>query len=199
MFRKKKDSKNREKARLKVAKMEKHIADCRKWWIENESKRLTENYSVIGIENLNLKGISQFMINAKNINDTSFGTFTNRLINKGEENGTHVVKSDRFYPSSQICHVCGYHYNSDDFGGIKWNLNIREWNCPICKSHLNRDHNASINLKNNAINILMRREEFRSVEDVEDINSLVNQALMLEHSDETESIICEDIRKANTF
>ena len=106
--RKTKGSANYEKARIKVAKLEKHITDSRKWWIENESLRLAKNYSTIGIEDLNLQGIAKFLRNAKNINDCGYANFVTRLQQKGEELGTSVIKVDRYFPSSQLCHVCGY-------------------------------------------------------------------------------------------
>ena len=189
LVRKTKGSANYEKARIKVARLEKHIADSRRWWIENESLRLVENYSTIGIEDLNLQGIAKFLRNAKNINDCGYANFVTRLQQKGEELGTSVIKVDRYFPSSQLCHCCGYQNHN-----LK--LSDREWTCPSCGEHHIRDYNASINLKNEALNIRMRRAEFRSVEDVEDIQSLVLQALDIGASDESESTTCESVRKA---
>ena len=189
LTRKTKDSNNYEKARIKVAKLEKHIADSRKWWIENESLRLVKNYSTIGIEDLNLQGIAKFLRNSKNVNDCGYGNFVNRLIQKGEELGTSVIKVDRYFPSSQLCHCCGYQNHN-----LK--LSDREWVCPSCGEHHIRDVNASINLKNEAIKILMRREEFKPMESVEDIQSLVLQALDIGASDEVGSGVCENPQKA---
>ena len=184
-----KGSKNYEKARIKLTKLEKHIADSRKWWIENESLRLTKNYSTIGIEDLNLQGIAKFLRNAKNINDCGYGIFVNRLIQKGEEQGTSVIKVDRYFPSSQLCHCCGYQNHN-----LK--LSDREWTCPNCGEHHIRDVNASINLKNEALNIRMRRAEFKPMESVEDIQSLVLQALSIGAFDEVGSGVCENPQKA---
>lgn len=189
LVRKTKGSANYEKARIKLAKLEKHIVDSRKWWIENESLRLAKNYSTIGIEDLNLQGIAKFLRNAKNINDCGYANFVNRLIQKGEEQGTSVVKVDRYFPSSQLCHYCGYQNHN-----LK--LSDREWTCPSCGVHHIRDYNASVNLKNEAINIRMRRAEFRSVEGVEDVHLLAMQALSIGASDETESGVCENPQKA---
>ena len=189
LVRKTKGSANYEKARIKLARLEKHIANSRRWWIENESLRLVENYTTIGIEDLNLQGIAKFLRNAKNVTDCGYANFVTRLIQKGEEQGTSVIKVDRYFPSSQLCHCCG-HQNHN----LK--LSDREWICPSCGEHHIRDVNASINLKNEAIKIRMRRAEFRSVEDVEDIQSLVLQALSIGASDETESGVCENPRKA---
>ena len=192
LARKTKGSKNYEKARIKVAKLEKHIADSRKWWLENESLRLTKNYFTIGIEDLNLQGIAKFLRNAKNINDCGYGIFINRLIQKGEEQGCSVIKVDRYFPSSQLCHVCGYQNHN-----LK--LSDRTWICHNCGTFHVRDVNASINLKNEALNIRMRRAEFRSVEGVEDIHLLAMQALNIVASVETESTTCESVRKTYTL
>jgi putative transposase len=191
LIKKTKGSNNYEKARIKLAKLEKHIADSRKWWIENESLRLTKNYSTIGIEDLNLQGIAKFLRNAKNINDCGYANFVTRLQQKGEEQGTSVIKVDRYFPSSQLCHCCGYQNHN-----LK--LSDREWTCPSCGEHHIRDVNASINLKNEAIklSVPMRRGEFRSVEGVEDIHLLALQALNIGASVETESGVCENPQKA---
>ena len=192
LARKTKGSKNYEKVRIKVAKLEKHIADSRKWWIENESLRLVKNYSTIGIEDLNLQGIAKFLKNAKNVNDCAYGIFVNRLIQKGEELGTSIIKVDRYFPSSQICHCC-------DYQNYNLKLSDRTWICPSCGEHHIRDVNASINLKNEALNIRMRRAEFKPMENVEDIHSLVLQALNIGAFDEVGSTTCESVRKAYSF
>lgn len=190
LTKKTKGSANYEKARIKVAKLEKHISDSRKWWIENESLRLVKNYSTIGIEDLNLQGIAKFLRNAKNVNDCGYGIFVNRLIQKGEEQGVSVIKINRYFPSSQLCHCCGYQNHN-----LK--LSDREWTCPSCGEYHIRDYNASINLKNEAIrlSVPMKRGEFRSVESVEDIHSLVMQALNIGAFDEAERTTCERVYK----
>ena len=81
---KKLPSKNREKARNKLARLEEHIANSRKDWIEKETLRLVKSYDKIVIEDLNLMGISKFLRNARNMNDTSWATFVNRLGDKGK-------------------------------------------------------------------------------------------------------------------
>lgn len=167
LARKQKCSGNREKARIKVAKMEQHIADSRKGWIEKESLRIVRNFSVIGIEDLTTKGLLRASKNARNYVDASWGTFTSRLEEKSKRYDCSVVRSNRFFPSSKLCHVCGY--KKTDL-----TLSMRHWTCPVCHTEHNRDVNAAINLKNNAIKILREAEEFRSVEGVE---GLVKQVL----------------------
>lgn len=177
LVRKQKDSRNREKARIKVARLEQHIANSRKDWIEKETLRLVKNYNTIGIEDLTIKGLLRASKNARNYVDTSWGIFTTTLISKSKRFDCNVVKADRFFASSKLCHVCGY--KKTDL-----TLAIRHWQCPCCKTEHNRDMNAAINLKNNAITVLSEGQEFRSVESVE---SLVNLALTVTGAfDETE-------------
>ena len=154
LARKKKGSKNREKARVKLARFEKHIADSRKDYVEKETLRLVRTYGVIGIENLNLQGMMKFSHNAKNYVDTSWYTFTQKLIWKSQFNNCIIVKSDRFYPSSKTCNHCGY-VNRD------LTLKDRKWTCPNCGTEIIRDQNAAQNLRDNAINLLT--EEINSV------------------------------------
>ena len=148
LARKQKGSNNWEKARVKLAQFEKHISDSRKDYIEKETLRLVRAYDVIGIENLNLQGMMKFSHNAKNYVDTSWYTFTQKLIWKAQFNDCMVVKAERFYPSSKTCNQCGY---------INQNLTLtdRTWTCPNCGAEIIRDQNAAQNLRDNAINLLV--------------------------------------------
>ena len=148
LARKQKGSNNREKARVKLARFEKYIADSRKDYIEKETLRLVRTYDVIGIEDLNVQGMMKFSYNAKNYEDTSWYTFAQKLLWKAQFNNCIVVKSDRFYPSSKTCNQCGY---------INQNLTLkdRKWTCPNCGTEIIRDENAAQNLRDNAINLLV--------------------------------------------
>jgi len=182
LARKQVGSNNREKARVKVARMEHYIAECRNDWIEKETKRLVSTYQVIGIEDLNLKGMMKFSRNAKNYGDASWRSFVNKLLWKSSlnENNCQVIKADRFFASSQICHCCGFK------NPITKNLKVRSWTCPECRAEHNRDVNAAMNLKMNAIkNVGQGVSEFRSVEGVEDLATL---ALQIGASEEAENL-----------
>ena len=169
LARKQKGSNNHEKARVKLARFEKHISDARKDYIEKETLRLVRTYDIVGIEDLNLQGMMKFSHNAKNYVDTSWYTFTQKLIWKAQFNNCIIVKSDRFYPSSKTCNHCGY---------VNQNLTLkdRKWVCPNCGTEIIRDENAGKNLRDNAINLLaeeinsvlgMERTEVMSMEDME--------------------------------
>ena len=154
LSRKQKGSNNWEKARTKLARFEKHLSDSRKDYIEKETLRLVRTYDIIGIEDLNLQGMMKFSHNARNYVDTSWYTFTQKLIWKSQFYDCIVIKSDRFYPSSKTCNNCGY---------VNHNLTLkdRKWICPNCGTEIIRDENAGKNLRDNAINLLT--EEINSV------------------------------------
>lgn len=169
LMRKQKGSKNREKARTKLARFENHIANIRKDYREKETLRLVQNYDVIGIEDLNLQGMMKYSYNAKNYVDTSWYTFVTRLEQKAKLNNCLVIKSNRFYPSSKTCNHCGY-INSE------LTLKDRVWVCPNCGTKIIRDQNAAQNLKENAIRILvddlkstllLEQQDVMSMEDME--------------------------------
>ena len=162
------NSKNREKARIKLAQLEEHIANCRKDWIEKESLRLVRSYDKVVVEDLNLKGISKFLRNAKNMNDTSWATFVSRLQAKGKDYNCNIIKADRYFPSSQICSKCGFQYKD-----LK--LSEREWTCKCCGIHHIRDVNAAINLKNY---VPLEEREFTPVES-DKVKSLALLALQV--------------------
>ena len=103
LARKQKSSNNRNKARIKLARLEEHIANSRKDWIEKESLRLVRSYDKVVVEE-----ISKFLRNAKNMNDTSWSTFVLRLQAKGEDYNCEVIKADRYFPSSKLCSCCGW-------------------------------------------------------------------------------------------
>ena len=174
---KKLPSKNREKARIKLARLEEHIANCRKDWIEKESLRLVRSYDKVVVEDLNLKGISAFLRNAKNMNDTSWGMFVRRLQAKGNDYNCNVIKADRYFPSSKLCSCCGWKYEN-------LTLDVRKWTCPKCGTHHIRDVNAAINLKNY---VPMEDREFKPVESskIASLAMLAKQATELDEAGST--------------
>ena len=171
---KKLPSKNREKVRVKLSRLEEHIANSRRDWIEKETLRLVKSYDKVVVEDLNLIGISKFLRNAKNMNDTSWGTFVSRLEQKGQDYNCEVIKADRYFPSSQLCSKCGFQYKN-----LK--LSEREWTCECCGTHHIRDVNAAINLKNY---VPLERRKLAPVES-DKINSLASLALQIGTLNET--------------
>ena len=140
LSRKKKGSRGFENQRLKVAKLHEKIANSRADYLHKCSISLIRRYDTICIEDLNVKSMTRNHHLAKSISDVSWGKFISMLTYKAEWNGKKIVKVDRFFPSSQTCNVCGY-VNEQ----IK-DLSVREWECPHCHTHHDRDINAAINI-----------------------------------------------------
>ena len=140
LSRKKKDSRGFESQRLKVAKLHEKISNCRADYLHKCTISLVRRYDTICIEDLNVNGMLRNHHVAKSISDASWGSFVSMLTYKADWNGKKIVKIDRYFPSSQTCNVCGY-VNKE----IK-DLSVRDWECPNCHSHHDRDVNAAINI-----------------------------------------------------
>ena len=140
LSRKKKGSSEYENQRLKVARLHEKISNSRADYLHKCSISLVRRYDTICIEDLNVKGMERNHHLAKSITDASWGSFVSMLTYKAEWNGKKVVKIDRYFPSSQTCNVCGYVNKQTK------DLSVREWECPVCHTHHNRDVNAAINI-----------------------------------------------------
>ena len=141
------DSNNYKKAKLKLVKFHKHIANIRKDFLHKLSTNLLKEFDIICLEDLNIKGLMKSK-NAKSYQDVAQSEFIRQLEYKARWYGKVISKINTFYPSSQLCSNCGYK-NPD----IK-NLDIREYDCPECGVHHDRDINAAINILNEGLRIL---------------------------------------------
>lgn len=144
---KKKDSKNQEKASLKLAIAHEKLSNKRKDYLHKITTKLIKENDIICIENLNIKGMTKNHHLAKAIQDASFGTLVNMLKYKALWHNRQIIEIGRFYPSSKICHSCGHKMNY-------MGLEIRKWTCPVCGKHHDRDVNAAINIMNEGLKIL---------------------------------------------
>ncbi len=139
LSRKKKGSNNRKKAITKVVKKHIDIYNQRKNFAHQLSNKLVKNHDVIVVEDLNIKGMVQNRHLARAIADVGWGIFLNFLKYKCAWNGKHFVSIDRFFPSSKMCSSCG---SKQDIP-----LSVRTYGCISCGLSIDRDLNASLNIR----------------------------------------------------
>ncbi len=132
-------SKNWIKQLAKVNKVYKHLANQRKDSLHKKSTEIVNLYDIICVEDLNMRAMSNKGFgNGKATMDNGYGMFLTMLEYKLAERGKYLIKVDKWYPSSQICHICGHKQ--------KLKLKDRVYNCPACGMSDDRDHNAAVNV-----------------------------------------------------
>jgi putative transposase len=146
LAKKRKGSKNRNKARLKVAKIHARMNDRRRDYQHKLSTRIAHENQVICVESLAVKNMVKNHSLAKAISDVGWGEFVRQLEYKAKWYGRSLVKVDRWYPSSKTCHACKHVLNS-------LSLDIREWVCPECGVVHDRDTNAALNILTEGLSV----------------------------------------------
>lgn len=150
LSRKPKESNRREKTRIIVARLYEHIYNQRMDYLQKLSTNIIKENDIICIENLSIKNMIKNKKLSKAISDVSWGKFIKMLEYKSIWHKKKVIKVDKFFPSSQLCSMCGYKNEK-----IK-NLSIREWTCPICGSAHDRDKNAAKNILSEGMRLLYK-------------------------------------------
>ena len=144
----KKGSNNRNKQRIKVARLHEKVTNQRKDFLHKLSRQITNAYDCVCIEDLNMKSMSQALNFGKSVADDSWGAFTTMLTYKLQEQGKQLIKIDKIFPSSKTCSRCGT---------VKENLSLAErtYTCDVCGAVIDRDYNASINIKNEGMRLVL--------------------------------------------
>ena len=141
-------SNNYNKQQKRIAKIHRHTANQRKDFLHKQSTAIAKQYNCVCVESLNMRAMSNAGFgNGKATLENGYGMFLNMLEYKLKDNGGYLVKVDKWFPSSQICHCCGKIHTE-----MK-NLAIRTMKCD-CGFVLDRDHNAAINIKNEGLRLL---------------------------------------------
>ncbi|MBW4620395.1 MAG: transposase [Cyanosarcina radialis HA8281-LM2] len=147
LAKKQKGSKTRNKYKRLVARVYGRVSNSRQDFLHKLSRKIVNENQVVVVENLHVKGMVRDRNLAKAISDAGWGTFTNLLAYKLERKGGKLVEIDRWFPSSKLCSNCYYQVD-------KLPLDIREWTCPNCGTHHDRDSNAATNIRAEGIRII---------------------------------------------
>ena len=144
-------SNNYNKQQKRIAKIHRHIANQRKDFLHKESTAIAKQYSCVCVEALNMKAMSNKGFgNGKATLDNGYGMFLNMLCYKLQDRGGYFIKVDKFFPSSQLCHCCGFKNSK------LRDLSIRRWDCPACGTkNIDRDINAAQNIKYEGLRLLL--------------------------------------------
>ena len=152
LHRRKLGSANREKARRKVARLHYRITCMRDDVLHKLTSRLADCYGIVGIENLNLKGLLKNRTLARSFSDAALGSFLNLLTSKVEQRGGQVVTVDRFFPSTKTCHGCGWKWAEMELSDRIFLC--QNHHCSYYQFPQDRDHNAALNILYEALRLV---------------------------------------------
>ena len=144
LSRRQKGSKNREKARLRLARINRRVKRVRQDFLHKVSRKQVNESQALVFETLKVNNMVRNRRLARSIMDAAWGEYFRMASYKAEREGKRVVKIDQFFPSSKTCSACGHVLE-------ELKLSTRRWTCPACGAHHDRDENAAINLKRQGI------------------------------------------------
>ena len=147
LSRKQEGSRNREKQRAKLARCHEKVANRRKDALHKATTAIIRETQAVAVEDLNVRGMMANCHLAKAVADASMGDLRRQLRYKAEWYGRSYVEVSRWFPSSRLCPMCGH-----AFGGLE--LSMREWDCPECGAHHDRDLNAARNIAKEGARLL---------------------------------------------
>ena len=169
LARRQRASKRRERTRLRLARQHDRVANQRKDWLHKITTYMVRKDDVIALEDLNVRGMVKNHNLAKAITNVSFGEFNRQIEYKAQMYGKQIYRVDRFFRSSNTCSNCGCVQE-------KMPLNVREWTCPDCGAHHDRDINAATNLLRQAMSEFTRGERsalvISDISDISDVTKL---------------------------
>ncbi len=168
LSRKQKGSKNRQKARVKLAAVWEKAKNVKYDYLHKLSSRLINENQVICLEDLNIKGMMQKRKLSKHIWDSAWAEFIRQLRYKALWYGRKVITVSRYYPSSKRCNSCGWIFSD-------MNLSVRKWECPCCGAKHDRDINSSLNM----IRVGMDQPEIMPVEETTKVFSMRRQVVLV--------------------
>jgi putative transposase len=145
-------SNSRHRYRKVVARVYERVSNSRQDFLHKLSRKLVNENQVVVVENLHVKGMVRNHNLAKAISDVGWGMFTNFLAYKLEKKGGKLIEINRWFPSSKLCSEC--YYQVDEMP-----LDVREWTCPHCRTHHDRDGNAAINIRAEGIRMLRQAQQ----------------------------------------
>lgn len=152
LHRRVKGSKNREKARRQVARLHYRITCMRDDVLQKLTTRIADCYGIIGIEDLNLKGLLKNRRLSRSFSDATLGKLLNLLTSKVEQRGGQVIKVGRFFPSSKTCHCCGWKWEDMELSDRVFLCQNPQ--CPYYQFKQDRDHNAALNILREALRLI---------------------------------------------
>lgn len=137
-------SRNWSKQKRRIAKLHAKVRNRRVDFLHKEANHLADQYDCVGVEDLDMRALSQTLRLGKSTLDNGYGLFREMLAYKLERQGKRLIVVDKWFPSSQMCSNCGHRE------GVTKDLSVRNWSCPVCGVWHDRDLNAATNIMREA-------------------------------------------------